>query len=73
VQTSYVLINCELGKEKTILDSPKHMEYVKEVNGTFGTYDIIVKMENSDRVKIRETIAWNIRKLQYVRSILKLM
>jgi DNA-binding Lrp family transcriptional regulator len=73
VQTAYVLINCELGKEEIILDSLKHMESVKEVHGTFGAYDIIAKIENSDRDKLRETITWNIRKLQHVRSTLTLM
>ena len=73
MQTAYVLINCELGKEETIIDSLKHMESVKEVHGTFGAYDIIAKIENSDRDKLRETITWNIRKLQHVRSTLTLM
>ena len=73
MQTAYVLINCELGKEETILDSLKHMESIKEAHGTFGAYDIIAKIENSDRDKLRETITWNIRKLQHVRSILTLM
>jgi DNA-binding Lrp family transcriptional regulator len=73
VQTAYVLINCELGKEENILDSLRHMESVKEVHETFGAYDIIAKIENSDRDRLRETITWNIRKLQHVRSILTLM
>ena len=73
MQTAYVLINCDLGKEEAILESLKHMESVKEVHGTFGAYDIIAKIENSDRDKLRETITWNIRKLQHVRSILTLM
>ena len=73
MQTAYVLINCELGKEEIILDSLKHMESVKEVHGTFGAYDIIAKIENSDRDKLKETITWNIRKIQHVRSILTLM
>ena len=73
MQTAYVLINCELGKEEIIIDSLKHMESVKEVHGTFGAYDIITKIENSNKDKLRETITWNIRKLQYVRSTLTLM
>jgi len=73
MQTAYVLINCELGKEENILDALKHMESVKEVHGTFGAYDIIAKIQNSDRDKLRETITWNIRKLQHVRSTLTLM
>jgi DNA-binding Lrp family transcriptional regulator len=70
---AYVLINCDLGYEEEILDSLKHMESVKEVHGTFGAYDIITKVENQDKDKLRETITWNIRKLQHVRSTLTLM
>ena len=73
MQTAYVLINCDLGKEENILESLKHMESVKEVHGTFGAYDIIAKIENSDRDKLRETITWNVRKLEHVRSTLTLM
>jgi len=73
MDTAYVLINCDLGSEEEILDSLRHMESVKEVHGTFGAYDIIAKIENQDRDKLRETIIWNVRKLQHVRSTLTLM
>jgi DNA-binding Lrp family transcriptional regulator len=73
VDTAYVLINCDLGSEEEILDSLKHMESVKEVHGTFGAYDIIAKIENQDKDKLRETITWNVRRLQHVRSTLTLM
>lgn len=71
--TAYVLISCELGSEEGIIDSLKHIESVKEVHGTFGAYDIIAKLENSDTDKLRETITWNIRKLENIRSTLTLM
>jgi DNA-binding Lrp family transcriptional regulator len=70
---AYVLISCELGSEESIIDSLKQIESVKEVHGTFGAYDIIAKIENSDTDKLRETITWNIRKLENVRSTLTLM
>ena len=73
MNTAYVLINCDLGSEEEILDSLKHMESVKDVHGTFGAYDIIAKIENPDRNKLRETITWNVRRLQHVRSTLTLM
>ena len=73
MDTAYVLINCDLGSEEEILDSLKHMESVKEVHGTFGAYDIIAKIENQDKNKLRETITWNVRRLQQVRSTLTLM
>ncbi len=73
METAYVLINCDLGSEEAILDSLKHLDSVKEVHGTFGAYDIIAKVENLDRDKLRETIIWNVRKLEHVRSTLTLM
>ena len=73
METAYVLVSCDLGSEDTIIEDLKHIESVKEVSGTFGAYDIIAKVENPDREKLRETIIWNIRKLQHVRSTLTLM
>ena len=73
MDTAYVLINCDLGSEEEIIDSLKHMESVKEVHGTFGAYDIIAKIENQDKNKLRETITWNVRRLQHIRSTLTLM
>ncbi len=73
METAYVLVSCDLGSEDTIIEDLKHIESVREVQGTFGAYDIIAKIENPDRDKLRETIIWNIRKLKHVRSTLTLM
>ena len=73
METAYVLVNCDLGSEDAIIEDLKHIESVKEVSGTFGAYDIIAKIENPDREKLRDTIIYNIRKLQHVRSTLTLM
>ncbi len=68
-----VLITCDLGFDEEVIENLKHFESVKEVQGTFGAYDIISKVENIEQEKIRETIIWNIRKIPYVRSTLTLM
>jgi len=73
MDTAYVLINCDLGSEMEIIESLNHLESVKEVHGTFGAYDMIAKIENQDRDRLRETIIWNVRKLEHVRSTLTLM
>ena len=73
MEAAYVLVSCDLGSEDTIIEDLKHIESVREVHGTFGAYDIIAKIENSDRDKLRETIIWNVRKLKHVRSTLTLM
>ena len=73
METAYVLLTCDLGYEEAVIEDLKHIDSVKEVHGTFGAYDIIAKVENQEKDKIRDTIVWNIRKLEHVRSTLSLM
>ncbi len=70
---AYVLINCDLGSEEDIISQLKTIEGVKEVQGTFGAYDILAKVESEDVDKLRDTITWKIRKLDRIRSTLTLM
>ena len=71
--TAYVLVNCELGSEEEIINQLKNIEEVKETHGTFGAYDILVKVELENVEKVRETILCRIRKLSKIRSTLTLM
>ena len=70
---AYVLINCDLGSEEDVISQLKTIDGVKEVQGTFGAYDILVKVESEDVDKLRDTITWKIRKLGRIRSTLTLM
>ena len=71
--TTYVLINCELGSEESIISQLKTLEGIIEVHGTFGAYDILAKIESSTVEALRETITWKIRKIEKIRSTLTLM
>ena len=71
--TAYVLINCELGSEESIIEQLKTLDGVIEVHGTFGAYDILAKIESSTVEVLRETITWKIRKIDQIRSTLTLM
>ena len=71
--TAYVLINCELGSEESIISQLKTLEGIIEVHGTFGAYDILAKIESSTVEALRETITWKIRKIDKIRSTLTLM
>ena len=73
MEIAYVLVNCDLGSEVGVIQDLKQIDSVKEVHGTFGAYDIITKIENLDRDKVRDVITWNIRKIEHVRSTLTLM
>jgi len=70
---AYVLINCELGSEESIIQQLKSLDGVVEVHGTFGAYDILAKIESSTVEVLRETITWKIRKIDRIRSTLTLM
>lgn len=73
METAYVMINCEMGAEGTIVEGVKSIEAVKEVSGLFGNYDIIVKLECLDVEEIRETIAKKIRLISKVQCTTTLM
>jgi len=70
---AYVLINCDLGAEEQIIEELKHVSDVKDINGVFGAYDILAKVESPTIESLRETITWKIRKMDRVRSTLTLM
>ena len=71
--TAYVLINCELGSEESIISQLKTLEGIIEVHGTFGAYASLAKIESSTVEALRETITWKIRKIEKIRSTLTLM
>ena len=70
---AYILINCELGSEESIIQQLKRIDDVVEVHGTFGAYDILTKIESPTIEALREIITRNIRKIDQVRSTLTLM
>ncbi len=70
---AFVLINCELGSEESVISELKSIDGVNEVHGTFGAYDVLAKVESDQVEKLRETITWKIRKIPKIRSTLTLM
>ncbi len=76
--TSYVLINSDLGtdesiieKIKEILEGEKEIEY--EIQGVYGVYDIILKLNSDNIDNLRSTITNRIRKITSVQSTLTMM
>ena len=70
---AFVLINCEIGSEESVIEKLNSIAEVIEVHGTFGAYDILAKVEADNVEIIRETITWKIRKIEKIRSTLTLM
>ena len=70
---AYVLINCDLGSEESIIGELKKLSQTVEVNGVYGVYDIIAKVRADTMEKLRETITWQVRKIDKVRSTLTMI
>ena len=65
---AYVMLNCELGAESTIIEQLKEIEQVVDVFETIGTHDMMVKLQAENFEKVREIVSWNIQKLKNVRA-----
>ncbi|MFB5597650.1 MAG: Lrp/AsnC ligand binding domain-containing protein [Nitrosopumilaceae archaeon] len=70
---AYVLINCDLGAEESIIEELKKLDQVQEVFETVGTHDLMAKLESEHLEKLREVITWNIQKIDKVRSTVTLV
>jgi len=70
MENAYVLINCEVGYEKPIIKELKQLDNVSDVTGTFGPYDIIVKVK--EKPKTLSEIVEQIRQIQHITSTLTL-
>jgi len=73
VPLAFVLINCELGSEQSVIGQLKQIEPVKEVSGTFGSYDILAKIECPNNHELNSVITNKIRNLEMVKGTLTLM
>ncbi|RLI49276.1 Lrp/AsnC family transcriptional regulator [Candidatus Bathyarchaeota archaeon] len=66
----FILINSELGKEKSLLKEIRSISNVKEAHFIYGVYDIIVKVEAENMEKLKEIVTFKIRRLNDVRNTL---
>ena len=63
---AYVLVQSIIGHEMEVLSDLLKIDFVKEAKGTFGYYDILVKIETSSEKEIERIITKIIRKIKNV-------
>ncbi|MGI0064419.1 MAG: Lrp/AsnC ligand binding domain-containing protein [Nitrosopumilaceae archaeon] len=68
MEIAYVLVKSEIAHEMEVLNEILKLDGVKEVKGTFGLYDIFVKIEVSSSTEIQNIITKKIRHLKHVIS-----
>lgn len=72
MRETFVLINCDLGKEQQIVKSLQNVQEIKEVQATHGVYDIVAKIQTKTEKELNETIQMKILGLRPVQSVLAL-
>ena len=69
---TYILINCDLGKEQQIVKVLQKLQNVREVQATHGVYDIVAKIETETERELNDTIRLEILGVGSVNSVLTL-
>jgi DNA-binding Lrp family transcriptional regulator len=69
---AYVMMNCNLGEEKTIIEELQKIVGIKEAHGTLGLYDIVAQIECTTDKKIQEIVTQQIRKISKIQSSMTL-
>ncbi len=68
MEIAYVLVKSKIGHEVDVMNNILKIEGVKEVMGTYGVYDIFVKVQVPTRNEIEKVIIYKIRKVNNVLS-----
>jgi len=68
METAYVLVKSEMAHEMEVMRELLKIKAVKEAKGTFGVYDIFVKVEANASKEVTDAITQQIRKIKNVVS-----
>ena len=68
MEIAYVLVKSKIGHEMEVMNDILAIDGVKEAMGTYGVYDIFVKIQVSTRKEIEHVITKKIRKINNVIS-----
>ncbi len=68
MEIAYVLVKSEVSHEMDVMRELLKIDLVKEAKGTFGVYDIFVKIEAKSGREIEDVVTKKIRKLKHVLS-----
>ncbi len=67
MEVAYVLVQCDLGHEIDIIKQLEKVPEIKEVRGTYGVFDIFVRIQADSKDQIDDMIT-KIRKTTHIRG-----
>jgi DNA-binding Lrp family transcriptional regulator len=68
LELAFVLVKSKMGHEMEVMNDILKIDGVKEVMGTYGQYDIFVKVRVSTRTEIEKVVTKKIRAVPNVIS-----
>jgi DNA-binding Lrp family transcriptional regulator len=68
MELAFVLVKSKIGHEMEVMADILKIGGIKEVTGTFGQYDILVKVKASERAGLEKIITKQIRSILNVIS-----
>ena len=71
--SAYVMISTELGSEEQVVKALKTLPQIKETYLVYGIYDLITKIEFTDRQELNDIIIRKIRGTPGIRNTITLM
>ena len=73
MNSAFVLLKCDDGAEKQVLEKIKTLEEVKETQETLGPYGAVIRIESDNEGKIQQILDEKICSLSGIRSSVTLM
>jgi DNA-binding Lrp family transcriptional regulator len=68
MEIAYVLVKSKMAHEMEVMKDILKIDAVKEAKGTFGVYDIFIKIEAKTSKEVEDAITKQIRKINNVLS-----
>ena len=70
---AYILLKCDEGTKKEVLNEIKRIDEVQEAQETFGPYDAVIKIESNSPKEVKQILNEKIRCLSGICSTMTLV
>ncbi|MDE1764673.1 MAG: Lrp/AsnC ligand binding domain-containing protein [Thaumarchaeota archaeon] len=68
MELAFVLVKSKMGHEMEVMNNILKIDGIKEVMGTYGQYDVFVKVQVQSRSEVEKIITKDLRKIPNVIS-----
>lgn len=68
MEIAFILVKCETAHEMDVMREILKIDGVKEAHGTYGMYDIFVKVQGASHNEVSDIVTKKLRRVPYVIS-----